>query len=68
MVEVVIHPLELLQLVVVDGGVAEDTDLRCQLLHQVTHVFVVAPIPCNAQSPQNCGVDAVTVALDDREV
>ena len=53
--------------VVVDGGVAPDADTCCQLLHERAHRFVLASCrePCNAQTPQDNGVDAVAVALDD---
>ena len=59
-------PLDVLQLVVVDGGVAPDADTRCQLLHERAHRFILASRrrPCNAQTPQDRGVDAVAVALD----
>ena len=59
--------LEFLQHVVVDDGVAEDTDIHCQLLHQLAHRFVLATCrrTRNAQTPQDRGADAVEVALDD---
>ena len=59
-------PLDVLQLVVVDGGVAPDADTCCQLLHERAHLLVLASRrrPCNAQTPQDRGVDAVAVALD----
>ena len=41
-VEVLLQPLEFLQHVVVDGGVAEDTDTRWQFLHQLAHRFALA--------------------------
>ena len=65
--EVLLQLLEFLQHVVVDGGVAEDTGTRCQLLHQLAHCFVFASRRStrNAQTPQDRGVDAVAVALDD---
>ena len=59
--------MEFLQHVVVDDGVADKTNTRCQLLHQLAHRFVLAT-RCstrNAQTPQDRGVDAVAVALDD---
>ena len=66
LVEVLLKPpLDVLQLVVVDGGVAPDADACCQLLHERVHRFVLASRrrPCNAQTPQDCGVDAVAVCL-----
>ena len=58
-------PLDVLQLVVVDGGMAPDAEACCQFLHERAHRFVLASRrrPCNAQTPQDCGVDAVAVAL-----
>ena len=65
-VEVLLQLLEFLQHVVVDGGVAEDTDTCCKL-HQLAHRFVFASRrrTQNAETPQERGVDAVAVALDD---
>ena len=65
--EVLLQLLEFLQHVIVDGGVAEDTDTRCQLFYQLAHRFVLATRRStqNAQTPQDRGVDAVAVALDD---
>lgn len=62
-----LQPLDFLQHVVVDSGVAEDADQRCQLLHQVSHQLVLASrrTTRNTQGPQDGGIDAVTVALDD---
>ena len=63
----VLQFLEFLQHVVVDGGVAEVTDTRCQLLHQLALRFVLATRrrTRNAQTPQDRGVDVVAVALND---
>ena len=60
-------PLDVLELVVVDDGVAPDAGTCCQPLHERAHRFALASRrrPCNAQTPQDCGVDAVAVALDD---
>ena len=65
--DVVLQLLEFLQHVVVDGGVAEDTDTCCQLIDQLAHCFVLATRRStrNVQTPQDRGVDAVAVALDD---
>ena len=54
-----------LQFVVVDRGVAQDADARCQFLHEVAHHFVLADSrrTRNPQTPQGRGVDAVAVAL-----
>ena len=68
LVEVLLQLLEFLQHVVVDGGVAEDTDTRCQFLHQLVHRFALLATrrsTRNAQTSQDRGVDAVAVALDD---
>ena len=55
LVEVLLKlPLDILQLVVVDGGVAPDADTCFQLHHERAHRFVLASRrrPCNAQTPQ----------------
>ena len=65
--EVLLQLLEFLQHVVVDGGVAADTDTRCQLLHQLAHRFFLQTHRSNpnAQTRQDRRVDAVPVVLDD---
>ena len=54
LVEVLLKlPLDVLQLVVVDGGVDPDADTCCQPLHERAHWFVLASrrTPCNAPTP-----------------
>ena len=65
--EIFLQLPEFLQHVVVDGGVAEDTDTRCQILHHLAHRFILATRRStrNAQTLQDHGVDAVAVAPDD---
>ena len=67
MVEILLQLLEFLQHVDVDDGVVENTNTCCKLLRQLAHPIVLATRRSTryTQTPQDRGVDAVAVVLDD---
>ena len=64
--EVLLGSVDVLQLVVVDRGVTDNADVRCQLLHELAHWLVLAGSHRTRypQTPQGRGVDSVAVALN----